>query len=175
MPLEIDGDAPLSKTERLMLSLVITEDDLDLNAEGKLSPAQLQQLKIDRENQTWQMYAVGFIAVSTAFNLITGSGRVSESFLNSPVILLVIALLATVHAARKRNELKVDIDAGLVKRLDGPVQAVVPQRWWTYTVVSNDIRFQVPRRTFKAFTFGERYTIYYVPGTMKMVGVEPLL
>lgn len=173
---EIDVDAPLSKTERLIMSLSITEDDLDLNAEGKLSPTQLRHLKTDRENQTWQIVTAGIGVLSMTLYLIRGS--VSESFFDNAVVILlviVISIIGAVLAVRKRNEVKADINAGLVKRLDGPVQAVLPQRWWTYAVVSNDIRFQVPRRTFKAFTFGERYTIYYVPSTMEVVGVEPLL
>jgi hypothetical protein len=175
---ETDVDAPPSKTERLIMSLSITEDDLDLNAEGKLSPAQLKHLKIDRENHTWQIFAAGIGVLSMIFNLIRESGRASESFFDNPVVILlviVILIIGAVLAVRKRNEVKADINAGLVKRLDGPVQAALPRRWWTYTVVSNDIQLQVPRRTFKAFTFGERYTIYYVPRTMKVVGVEPLL
>lgn len=161
-------------THALTTSLALTVEDVNLNREGQISPAQVTKL-----NQLIRQYLRATVLQMgiTSFPIVVGivlywleqrSSLPTGEWLPLLLILtLCFAATALFPVWRLRNLIQ-DVHHNRVEAVDGAIIFDKPGR----TFLIGDARFDVAPETYRLLQQGDPYTVYFAPRSRVVLGME---
>ncbi len=156
--------------EVLAAALKFTDDDLAMNAAGRLSPAQAAMLQ---RRRTVGAILIGGLCATVGFFLLIGTVGATASL--GPILLAMLVFLAFALAVGAIPAVRIsrDLQQG-VKVAEGRValDMTPAQNSATYKVQIDGQKFKVQKRAFLAFKNGDPYRIYYAPNTKTILSAE---
>jgi hypothetical protein len=156
---------PLSSEADLKAVFKITDKDLDDNHHGRLSPAQIRQIR--GWQGLWSVVVWGGVA---GLAWVVTHGSASTDLVRAFVIVMSVFILSLfwLQAAARRA-----VFIGTVKMLQG---RIIKDRLSTaYTISLSDHTFVVEAQVYEAFVNEAAYTLYYVPQIQYLVAAEPTM
>jgi len=164
-------EAKLKKYEDVLAAaLKFTDDDLAMNAAGRLSPAQTAMLQ---RRRTVGAIVIGGLCAIVTLCLFIGSAGVGM-FL-SPVFLALMVFFAFALAIGAIPAVRISRDLKLgAQVVEGRVEldTTPAQNSASYRVKVDGQKFNVQKRAFLAFKNGDPYRIYYAPNTKTILSAE---
>jgi hypothetical protein len=153
----------------LQQALGFTDDDLQANRLSNLSDAQKTRLRGER------FWDIVFIIV---FGLIIGVFLLPLS--NPPFIVLIPIAIALIISAVFHLKIKAQVQPGRVKSVTGKARRSAHMLYNVRTASSSTYykiqignkSFNVAKPIYDAFAESEAYTLYYVPGSSRIMSGE---
>ncbi|MBK8029120.1 MAG: hypothetical protein J0M07_23545 [Anaerolineae bacterium] len=156
--------------EVLAAALKFTDDDLAMNAAGRLSKTQVAAL---HRRRTIGAVMIGGLCVTVAFFLLIGTVGATASL--GPILLAMLVFMAFALAVGALPAVRITRDLKMgVQVAEGRVEldTTPAQNSASYRVKVDGRKFNVQKRAFLAFKNGDPYRIYYAPNTKMILSAE---
>lgn len=156
---DIEGYKAKNKPEAiLMYSLGFTEEDLADNQQGKMSID--QRLRCSARRHWW--LAGGIFCVVGFLIVWFGGGRLA-------VVLMLFAFFGFI-CFLNAYRFYTDATKGMASTVEGRVNLLINGR--RYSVVVENMKFDLKQKAFLAFKNGDPYRVYYTPKTKVLLSAE---
>lgn len=169
---------------QLSLAFDFTQDDLEANQRGQITPRQIKIL-IAKRDQT--RVATGFFKVIFAFMLLGGLAMLLI-FPPMGVIFLAIMFFIVRSAFQAFNAIEQDLKTPQVTAIEGAVQLDLQRSTISnrpdgtmnldskpsisYSVQIGELKFSVSEHVFLVFKNGDPYAIYFTPHSKTILSVN---